>query len=89
MAKKRRVYPEDHVFADGQSLRNVRDAMVAAAKTGMWHVAFSLAHQYNVQEAFCMACGGPLGQAQGTYIQRSGLAIRICGGCHRVLPRNH
>lgn len=86
---KRRTYPADHVFSDGQTLQNVRDAMVAAAKTGMWHVAFELAHRYNVQEAFCMSCSGPLLQAQGTYMQRSGLAIRICKKCHDHLPRNH
>lgn len=89
MAKKRRHYPDSHVFDDGQTLQNVRDAMVAAAKTGMWHVAHGLALQYNVQEAFCTACAGPLGQAQGTYMQRSGLAIRICMRCHKDLPRNH
>lgn len=89
MAKKRRHYPDDHVFADGQTLRNIRDAIVAAAKTGMWAVAFEMAHRYNVQEAFCTACGGPLGQAQGTYIQRQNLAIRICINCNKNLPRNH
>lgn len=90
MAKKFRTLPAvDYVFADGQSFKNVRDAIIAAGKTGMWHIAFNMAQQYLIQEVICLSCGGALSLGQGTYMQRSGLAIRICLRCNKDLPRNH
>lgn len=87
MAKAPRSLPDSHVFDDGQTLLNVRDAMVAAAKTGMWHICFEMAHRYKIEKIFCMGCARPLKQADGTYMQRGGFAIRICLHCHRDLIR--
>lgn len=87
--KKLYAYKPDHVFEDGVALKTVRDAIIAAGATGMWHVAWDMAKRYNLQEAICMKCANPIHSSQGTYLMRSGIAMRFCKRCPNELPRNH
>jgi hypothetical protein len=75
----------DHVFADGTTLKNLRDALAAASVTGMWHVCWEMAHRHGVEKILCMGCGVQLPMQQGTYVQRGGHAIRVCKTCHGKL----
>jgi hypothetical protein len=75
----------DHVFKDGTTLKTLKDALVAASVTGMWHVCWEMAQRYNVEKILCMGCGGSLPTQKGTYIQRGGHAIRLCINCHGKL----
>jgi ribosomal protein L40E len=79
----------DHVFEDGMTLKTLRDAIVAAAIIGMWHVARDLAYRYKVQDIICMKCGEQTG-VQHTYFSYRNVAIRICLKCNgrnTTLPR--
>jgi hypothetical protein len=76
----------DHVFADGTTLKTLRDALIAASLTGMWHVCWEMAQRYRVEKILCMGCGSILPTQKGTYIQRGGHAIRLCPTCHSRLP---
>ena len=84
-----RLKGPDHVFADGMTLKTLREAIAAAATANMWHVARDLAHRYKVQDIICMKCGAQTG-SQHTYFTYRDLAIRICLKCNgrgTTLPR--
>ena len=81
MSKVRLTGGDDHVFEDGMSFKNLRDAMVAAATAGMWHIAHELAQRYGVQDLICVKCGQQTG-AQHTYYSYRDRAIRICLKCN-------
>jgi hypothetical protein len=91
MPRSRKLFnfPDNHVYADGMTLKNVRDAVVAAGATGMWHVAWELAKRYDLQEALCMKCAKALHPSEGTYLTRSGQAMRFCLKCAGSMPSNH
>jgi hypothetical protein len=71
---------DDYAFEDGKTFKDVRDAMVAAATTGMWHIAHDLAHRYGLHNVICTKCGKPTGP-QHTYYTYRERAIRICLRC--------
>lgn len=79
----------DHVFADGVTLKNVRDAIIASGVTGMFRIGWEMAKRYDLQEALCMKCANALHVSQGTYLTRNGQAMRFCAKCVSMLPRNH
>lgn len=76
------IRDDNHVFADGTTLKTLRDALVAASLTGMWHISWEMAHRHGVEKILCMGCGCLLPTQKGTYIQRGGRAIRVCPACH-------
>jgi len=79
----REAYPDNHVFGDGMTFQNVRDAVVAAGKANMWHVAHEMAHRYRVQDMICLKCGTPnTCSQQHTYFTYRDKAIRICLKCN-------
>jgi hypothetical protein len=80
------IRDENHVFDDGTTLKTLRDALIAASLTGMWHVAWEMAHRYKVEQVLCMGCGNMLPVQKGTYVARGGRAIRLCPACHGRLP---
>jgi hypothetical protein len=82
--KKLFTYKPDHVFDDGIALKTVRDAIIAAGQTG-----WEMAKRYNLQEAICMKCANPVHSSQGTYLMRSGIAMRFCKKCPTELSRHH
>jgi ribosomal protein L40E len=74
--------PDDHVFPDGMTLRNVRDAVVAATKIGMWHTAYEMAERHGMQKKLCLKCAKTnLNEQEITYFAYRGLSIRICRKC--------
>mgnify|MGYP001267534315 CR=1 FL=1 len=75
----------NHVFEDGTTLKTLRDALIAASLTGMWHVSAEMAQRYGVEKILCMGCGVNLPMQKGTYVQRGGRAIRLCPACHGKL----
>lgn len=81
MPRRPKILNDSHVFPDGQTLKNVRDACVAAAKTGMWHIAHDMAIRYNLQDWMCTKCGKATGP-QHTYYTYRERAIRICLPCN-------
>lgn len=91
MGRNKKLFnlPDDHVYADGMPLKNVRDAIVAAGKIGMWSTTWELAQRYHLQEALCMKCANPLHSSQGTYLTRNGQAMRFCLRCAGQMPVNH
>jgi len=82
MSKRVIIRSADHVFADGTTLKTLKDALIAASVTGMWHVCWEMSQRYNVEKILCMGCGTQLPIQKGTYIQRGGHAIRLCSTCH-------
>lgn len=73
---------DEHVFPDGMTLRNVRDAVVAASKIGMWHLAYELAERHRMQKKLCLKCARTnLSEQDITYFTYRGLSIRICRKC--------
>lgn len=77
------VWPADHVFPDGTTFKNVRDAVIAAATASMWHVAYEMASRYHVQGILCLKCAVIDGREQKfTYYTYRGKAIRICRKCN-------
>lgn len=89
MPRVPKILNDDHVFPDGQTFKNVRDAIVAASKTGMWHVSHDMSLRYNLQDWLCTKCGKATG-AQHTYYMYRERAIRICLKCNSggtTIPR--
>jgi len=82
MSRRAIIHSDNHVFADGTTLKTLRDALIAASLTGMWHVSWEMAHRHGVEKILCMGCGCLLPTQKGTYIQRGGRAIRVCPACH-------
>lgn len=78
---------DDTVFLDGMTLKNVQDAVAAAAMTGMWHVAYELSARYGLQNEICMQCGVITNAQDHTYVMHGGQAIRKCLTCHRGTRR--
>jgi len=72
----------DHVFADGTTLKTLKDALIAASSIGMWHVAWEMAHRYKVEKILCMGCGSSLPMQEGTCVLRGNRSIRLCMTCH-------
>lgn len=87
----RPAHSDDYVFPDGQTFKNVRDSVVAAALANMWHVAYDIARRYNVQDMICIKCGKADARQQNhTYFTYRDHAIRICSKCRGnniTLPR--
>jgi hypothetical protein len=77
------TYDQETVFSDGMTLKNVQDAVAAAATTGMWHVAYELATRYSLQNVICMKCGILPSPHDHTYEMHGGHAIRKCLSCSR------
>jgi len=76
------IVQEDTVFFDGMTLKNVRDAVAAAAMTGMWHIAYELATRYRLQDVICMQCGVITNAQNHTYVMHGQHAIRKCFTCN-------
>jgi len=77
------VPPANHVFPDGMSFANVRDAVIAAAKVNMWHVAYEMAARYKVDRILCLKCAIIDRREQKfTYYTYRGKSIRICLKCN-------
>ncbi len=91
MARNRKIfnYPDDHVFADGMALKQIRDAVISSGAIGMFRTGWEMAKQYNLQEALCMKCAKGLHTSDGTYLTRNGQAMRFCLKCVQNMPRNH
>jgi len=81
--------PDDYIYPDGMSLKQIRDAIVASGKIGMFRVGWDMAKQYNLQEALCMKCACAMHPSQGTYLTRNQQAMRFCSKCVSQMPRNH
>ena len=77
----------DTVFPDGMTLKNVQDAVSAAAAIGLWYVAHEMAFRYKLQDVICMKCGKITKPQDYTYVSHGGLAIRKCLGCNRGTNR--
>jgi hypothetical protein len=78
------------VFPDGQTFQSVRDAIIAAAMTGMWHVSHELAQRYQIENIVCLKCGGIIKPGQATYFTYRERAVRICLKCNgggSTIPR--
>lgn len=79
----RPAYSDNHVFRDGQTFANIRDAVRAAAAANMWHVAHELAQRYNVENMLCLKCGAADTRRENfTYFTYRDKAIRICRKCN-------
>ena len=91
MPKPQAIPAADHVFRDGMTFKNLRDAIVAASTINMWHVARELATRYRVDNVLCMKCGTPnANPQQHTFFMYRDLSIRICKKCNNggnALPR--
>jgi len=74
----------EHIYADGMTFKNLRDAIVAASKAGMWHISHEMAARYQVADILCLSCGKPNTDAQAyTYFTHQTMAIKICLSCNR------
>lgn len=80
------ITSDSHVFDDGMALKTLREALIAASLTGMWHISWEMAHRYRVEKVLCMGCGALLATSKGTYIMRSNRSIRLCPVCYGRLP---
>lgn len=70
------------VFPDGSTFQSVKDAIVAASMTGMWHVSHELAQRYQIADFVCMKCGNVTKNGSTTYFTYRDRAIRICLPCN-------
>ncbi len=77
------IYNKETIFPDGMTIKNVQDAVTAAAATGMWHVAYELAARYGLQNEICMQCGSFTTPHDHTYVMHGNQAIRKCSSCDR------
>ncbi len=83
---KRSLLP-DHVFADGLSLQDVRDAITAAGTIHMWETAYDIAKRYRIQDVICLKCGCDTTPQTHTYYVMLGVAVRLCLRCSDSLGR--
>lgn len=82
------VPPDDHVYADGMTFRAVRDAIVAAATAGMFHISKEMAQRYKIHNIVCMRCAKPnVDPKQYTWVNHNTLAIKICLACRAAMQR--